>query len=190
MTFFPTYRSDLPVNASREQLRFDDAANPLTGYALTASGTVTSFVVGRTSSGSQLELFATGTDGYTYGATLDASGTPTSGYFPALSLANQDHGTQLASTTDGTGHMVVLKLSYDTGNVYSLLFQNGGATADGGYESITSSGAVRSVTGAKMGDGNPELFAIGLDDMLYGLKFNALMQADGGYFLTQSGTVL
>ena len=48
---------------------------------------------------------------------------------------------------------------------------------------------MKSIQALALGNGATIVFAVGMDNQLYGQRFNALGDLDGGYFITNSGAI-
>ncbi len=128
------------------------------------------------------DIFAIGEDAQVYGHKLDASGSPTGGYF--LTQAGQVKSLVAAHTPDNNAEIFVIGLD---NQVYAQRFNANGDSA-GGYF-LVQAGQVKTLTVGYTANGNPELFVIGLDDQVYAQMLDGNGNSVGGYFLTQAGRV-
>jgi hypothetical protein len=128
------------------------------------------------------DIFAIGLDNQVYGHKLDASGSPTGGYF--LTQPGQVKALVVGHTPNGNAEVFVIGLD---NQIYGQKFNTTGDSATGYF--LVQVGQVKTFTVGYTASGNPELFVIGLDNQVYAQDLDANGNPFGGYFLVQTGQV-
>ncbi len=128
------------------------------------------------------DIFAIGLDDQVYGHKLDASGSPTGGYF--LTQAGRVKALVVGHTPNGNAEVFVIGLD---NQVYAQKFNTTGDSASGYF--LVQAGQVKTLTLGYTASGSPELFVIGLDNQVYAQDLDANGNSTGGYFLVQTGQI-
>jgi hypothetical protein len=178
--------------------RFDANGNPVGGYFRVAPGRVDALAVGNDTAG-RPEVFVIGLDSRLWILKFDLNGNPVGGYFVApgnydgggcavppvrsLSIGHDAAGNPEVFVIGGGDQVWAQKFDAN-GNPQGYYAPSGGACAN-----PIATGAVKSISAGNDAAGNPELFAIGLDDQVYAQKLDANGNPVGSYFLTQPGQV-
>ncbi len=161
------------------------AETPQGGYLLSAYGQTTALAVTRFGSGLSTEAFVIGSDQQVYAETFDASNNQR-GYFATAAGAVQS----IAVGTDASGNplLFVISTSSDGNQLYEVKFDSNGNATSGSYVKAAY-GNFKQVIVTHDASGNPLLYAIGTDNLVYGLQMNASGTPIGGLFRMGTGTV-
>jgi hypothetical protein len=166
------------------QQKYDYNGNPVGGFVLSQSGTVTNLAAGRDGSG-QIELFALKSNGLVYRVNFDRAGNPTTGYVATTSSGTV---TAVAATTTAAGNPEVFAIGSDM-RIYAQTFDSTGTVSSGWFfpTGLQSSGQVIAIAATKDSSGNPEVMALGSDKHPYVINFNAAGTSTSASYVFPSG---